>query len=69
MGAAGWGHPESLFQEGRGLRGCRRSVRDAELSGVLGQEPPRPALGEEDEVKERVGREGSHSPKVSRACS
>lgn len=52
----GWGHPKSLFQGGRGLRGCRRSVRDAELSGVLGQEPHRPALGEEDEAKERVTR-------------
>jgi hypothetical protein len=31
-------------------------VRDAELSGVLGQEPHRPALGEEDEAKERVTR-------------
>lgn len=31
-------------------------MRDAELSGVLRQGPQRPALGEEDEAKERVKR-------------
>lgn len=43
-------------------------MRDAELSGVLGQGPQRPALGEEDEAKERVKRgRGERKERVDRA--
>lgn len=43
-------------------------MRDAELSGVLGQGPQRPALGEEDEAKERVKRgRGERKERAGRA--
>lgn len=67
-GCSGLEPPQESSPRRKGLRGCRRSVRDAELSGVLGQGPQRPALGEEDETKERVKRgRGERKERADRA--